>query len=167
MEFGGTTHQINTETDWLSGHQRPWIFERILFVAEGVFAEQMHAELERSLYTMERVRTSVDALKRIIQSEFEVVLCQLSPEFPAEMFYRGVERVRPYLTRRLLFFIDAQTDPAVLRFVRNMKIATIWYPSEPHIIVETITGVVRKTTSMTDMSVSSQVKVVKTIRSSA
>jgi DNA-binding NarL/FixJ family response regulator len=151
----GDTH--TEEIDWLTKHRRPWIFERILLVGEDAFTRNLRPSFKTNLFTLETASNCVDAVKKIIQSEFEVVVCDVTPRFPVETFYVAIERVRPYLVRRLLFLTGHDTDPDVNKFMRKSAAATLWKPYEQHVLFETIETVVGKTTSLVRLSAASTV----------
>src|SRR5688572_23631177 len=118
----------SVEIDWLAKHRRPWVFERILLVGTELFTRSLKGAFTSNLFTLDTASNCVEAVRKILHSEYEVVVCDVTPKFPADMFYLATERTRPYLVRRLLFIAGSDTEPRIHTFLRKSAAATLWKP---------------------------------------
>jgi response regulator RpfG family c-di-GMP phosphodiesterase len=62
----------------------------------------------------------------------------MMPNLPGDMFYIGVERVKPKLARRFIFITGHQNNPKVSQFVKKVRALTLFKPFEMHLLLETI-----------------------------
>ena len=54
--------------------------------------------LEGYFYRVTTVGNGVDGLKAIMDSDFDVIVCDVvMPKMPGDMFYRAVQRIQPRL----------------------------------------------------------------------
>jgi len=83
-----------------------------------------------------RVANGVEGLRKIMQMDFDVVLCDMvMPAFPGDMFYLAVERVKPSLCRRFVFMSGHKADPKWDIFIQEIGGLIVWKPFQMHELV--------------------------------
>jgi CheY-like chemotaxis protein len=112
----------------------------ILLVEDDVaFAEIVKEYLESYGYSVTIASDGVQGLKRVMEKDFDVVLCDLMmPNLPGDMFYVAVERVKPQLARRFIFITGHQNNPKISEFIKKVRALTLFKPFEMHVLLETI-----------------------------
>jgi DNA-binding NtrC family response regulator len=112
----------------------------ILLVEDDLaFAEIVKEYLETYDYSVTIACDGVQGLKRVMERDFDVVLCDLlMPNLPGNMFYVAVERVKPHLAKRFVFITGHQNNPKVSEFVKKVRALTLFKPFEMHLLTETI-----------------------------
>jgi DNA-binding NarL/FixJ family response regulator len=81
-------------------------------------------------------------LKKILSDDFEIILCDMvMPNFPGDMFYLAVERVRPNLCKRFIFMTGHKGDPKIGEFIRRIRGLMLWKPFEMHVLFDAIKAV--------------------------
>ena len=86
-----------------------------------------------------RVANGVQGLRKIIEMDFDVILCDMvMPAFPGDMFYLAVERVKPSLCRRFVFMTGHKADPKWDNFIREIGGLILWKPFQMHELVEAV-----------------------------
>jgi DNA-binding NtrC family response regulator len=112
----------------------------ILLVEDDLgFAEIVKEYLETFGYSVTIAGDGVQGLKRIMEKDFDVVLCDLlMPNLPGDMFYVAVERVKPQLAKRFIFITGHQNHPKISEFVKKVRALTLFKPFEMHLLQETI-----------------------------
>jgi CheY-like chemotaxis protein len=109
-------------------------------------AAVLQAFFETEGYIVTRVANGVEGLKRVITSDFNVVLCDmLMPHLAGDMFYAAVERVKPALCKRFIFMTGHRADPKWDAFVRKVGAIMLFKPFELHVLAETVQTMLRKT----------------------
>ena len=118
----------------------------ILLVEDDMaFAEVVKAYLETYSYSVTIASDGVQGLKRIMEKDFDVVLCDLMmPNLPGDMFYVAVERVKPQLAKRFIFITGHQNNPKIGEFVKKVRALTLFKPFEMHLLVETIVAALKR-----------------------
>jgi len=77
------------------------------------------------------VANGAEGLKKIMASEFDVILCDMVMEnFPGDMFYRAVERIRAPQCKRFIFMTGHKGNPKIEQFFREINGLTLWKPFE-------------------------------------
>ena len=102
--------------------------------------------LQDQNYSVTVVPSGAEGLKQILNNEFNIILCDMvMPNFPGDMFYRAVERARPYLCKRFIFMTGHQGDRKIEQFIRSIRGLMLWKPFEMHVLLEAIQVVLKKT----------------------
>ena len=64
---------------------------------------QLKEALEIQGYVVTVASNGAEGLKKILATDFSIILCDtVMPNFPGDMFYLAVERVRPRLCQRFV-----------------------------------------------------------------
>jgi CheY-like chemotaxis protein len=96
-------------------------------------------QLQDHGYEVDLVADGVQGIKRIMVSDYSVILCDMvMPHLAGDMFYLAVERVKPYLCKRFIFMTGHQGDRKVDDFIRKVRGLLIWKPFQTHVLMETI-----------------------------
>lgn len=129
---GEKTYEIHDEA--------PGLPKSILLVEDEVeFAMHVKAFLESYNYSVTVAPDGVQGMRRIMEKDYDVIICDLMmPNLPGDMFYLGVERVKPNLARRFIFITGHQNNPKVTEFVKKVRALTLFKPFEMHLLLETI-----------------------------
>ena len=86
----------------------------LLLEDETEFAHMVKEYLESCEFQVTVVRDGVQGLKKVMERDFDVIVCDLlMPNLPGDMFYVGVERVRPHLANRFIFITCHPQDRGV------------------------------------------------------
>jgi DNA-binding NtrC family response regulator len=116
----------------------------LLVEDELAFAEVVKEYLETYNYSVTIAADGVQGLKRVMERDFDVVVCDLlMPNLPGDMFYVAVERVKPQLARRFIFITGHQNNPKISEFVKKVRALTLFKPFEMHLLTETIQAALR------------------------
>jgi CheY-like chemotaxis protein len=103
------------------------------------FADLTRMLLENSGYEVDCAADGVHGIKKIMDNEYAVILCDMiMPNLAGDMFYAAVERVKPHLCRRIIFVTGHQGDRKVDEFIRKVRGLVLWKPFQPHVLIETI-----------------------------
>jgi hypothetical protein len=105
------------------------------------------APFEQKVYDMDA--DPVDLAKTILLVEDDAAFAEivkeylefcdlLMPNLPGDMFYIGVERVKPRLAKRFIFITGHQNNPKISEFIKKVRALTLFKPFEMHTLVETI-----------------------------
>ena len=123
------------------------LFKRILFVeSDSHIANEVREALDLHFYDVTVVPTGPLAIRAVMQENFDALLCDATiPNFPAEMFYHAVSRVRPDLCKRFISITSASQ-----KLSRNIGALSIWKPIDMQILLEAVQGVLRKNQAATD-----------------
>lgn len=105
----------------------------------------LRQHLENDGFQVACVTSGVDGLKLIMAEKFDVVVCDMvMPNMPGDMFYRAVERTKPYLTRRFVFITGHQGNAKIDQFIRGVRGLMLWKPFEHHQLLEAINAILKK-----------------------
>ncbi|PYJ59312.1 MAG: hypothetical protein DME24_13215 [Verrucomicrobia bacterium] len=107
--------------------------------------------LEGYFYRVTTVGNGVDGLKAIMDSDFDVVLCDVvMPQMPGDMFYRAVRRVQPQLCDRFIFITAHGEDPRVVEFLNHVSEMVLMKPFHLDDLLEMILLLFRELESTTN-----------------
>lgn len=114
--------------------------KKILMLEDEVaFAIVLKENLEAEGYHVTVVSNGAEGLKKILTSNFEIILCDMvMPNFPGDMFYLAVERVRPNLCKRFIFISGYRGDAKIREFIRSIRGLMLWKPFEMHVLFDAI-----------------------------
>jgi CheY-like chemotaxis protein len=134
------TYDISHDTE-ISARKR----SILLLEDEVEFAEMLKEHLELGGYSVTVARDGVQGMKRVIEQDFDAVVCDLlMPNLPGDMFYAGVERVKPGLCKRFVFITGHQGHPKVQDFVRQVRAITLFKPFPLHDLTDAVAVVLKK-----------------------
>src|SRR2546421_7610587 len=104
--------------------------KRILLVEDDTdLAMLLRDYLEGYFYRVTTVTNGVDGLKAIMDSDFDVIVCDVvMPKMPGDMFYRAVQRIQPRLCERFLFITAHGANPPATQFPTH---PTALVPTKP------------------------------------
>jgi DNA-binding NtrC family response regulator len=112
---------------------------------EEQFADLLRQFLEASGYQVAVVGNGVQGLKRIMDEDFDVVLCDmLMPHLPGAMFYLAVEKARPKQCRSFVFMTGHKGEPSIDEFIRRVRGMVLWKPFQMHEMIEAVEAVLKK-----------------------
>lgn len=102
----------------------------VLLVEDDVeLAELLREHLNMSGYGVTIAADGVQGMRRILEKDFDAIVCDLMmPNLPGDMFYRGVERVKPQLLKRFIFITGHQGNPKFLEFIKQTRCLTLFKP---------------------------------------
>jgi CheY-like chemotaxis protein len=113
--------------------------EMLILEDDVALAIQLKEALETQGYVVTIVSNGAEGLKRILATDFNIILCDMvMPNFPGDMFYLAVERVRPLLCKRFVFMTGHKGDRKIEQFIRRIRGFMLWKPFEMHVLFETI-----------------------------
>ena len=111
----------------------------LLLEDDVAFAISLRETLEGQGYQVTVVTNGADGLKQILATDFEIIICDMvMPNFPGDMFYQAVERVRPKLCHRFIFMTGHQGDRKIEEFIRRIRGVMLWKPFQMHVLFEAI-----------------------------
>lgn len=125
---------------------RPTILRRILLLEdEDKYSDMLREFLELSHFKLTAASDGVEGLKHIMEEDYDVILCDLlMPSVPGDMFYFGVERIKPHLSNRFIFITGHQGNERLNEFLRQTKSLVLYKPFQLHVLLETIQASLRK-----------------------
>ena len=105
----------------------------LLLEDDDQFASILQEFLELYSCKVTRVKNGVEGLRRIVNADFDLVLCDMvMPTFPGDKFYIAVERVKPILCKRFIFMTGHKADPKWDAFIRSVRGLMLWKPFQMH-----------------------------------
>jgi DNA-binding response OmpR family regulator len=111
----------------------------LLLEDETEFAQLVKEYLESYNYSVTIAPDGVQGMKRVMEKDFDVIICDLMmPNLPGDMFYIGVERVKPQLAKRFIFITGHRSNPKISEFLKKTRALTLYKPFEMHLLIETI-----------------------------
>jgi DNA-binding NtrC family response regulator len=118
----------------------PELSKTVLLVEDdAAFAEILKEYLESYDFSVTIACDGVQGMKRVMEKDFDIIICDLlMPNLPGDMFYIGVERVKPKLAKRFIFITGHQKNPKISEFVKKVRALTLFKPFEMHVLLETI-----------------------------
>jgi two-component system nitrogen regulation response regulator NtrX len=118
----------------------------ILLVEDDTdFSSMLKEYLETYNYTVTVAADGVQGMKRVMEQPFDLVICDLlMPNLPGDMFYLGVERVKPRLAKRFIFITGHQNDPKVADFIKRTKSLALFKPFDMRLLLDTIQVALKK-----------------------
>lgn len=125
---------------------KPTVLRRILLLEdEDKYSEMLREFLELSHFKITTASDGVQGLKRIMEEDFDVILCDLlMPSVPGDMFYFGVERLKPHMSNRFIFITGHQGNERLTEFLRQTRSLVLYKPFQLHVLLETIQASLRK-----------------------
>jgi len=120
--------------------------KRVLILEdEEALSSVLRDFLEGNQYLVTVVTSGAEGLQKILQTDYDAILCDMvMPNFPGDMFYLAVERVRPHLCRRFVFMTGHLGDPQIDAFIRRVRGLMLWKPFQLHEVLEAIKTVLKK-----------------------
>jgi DNA-binding response OmpR family regulator len=111
----------------------------LLLEDEADYAETLKEYLESYDYSVTVVCDGVQGMKKVIEKDFDILICDLlMPNLPGDMFYRGVERVKPHLAKRFIFITGHRGDPRIADFLKKVRCLTLFKPFDLHVLLESL-----------------------------
>ncbi len=111
----------------------------LLLEDDAELTELLRDYLEKFHYEVVSVPNGVEGLKRVLEHDFDVIICDLvMPHLPGDMFYMAVERTKPHLAKRFVFMTGHRADPKWDIFVRRVSGVILWKPFQLFELLERI-----------------------------
>ena len=80
-------------------------------------------------YRVSTAGDGVQALKLVLNSDVDAILCDLSmPELAGDLFYMEVGRARPHLLKRFIFVTAYADNPLYESFLKSIKAPVLAKP---------------------------------------
>ena len=118
------------------------LFKRILLVENDPLLRMEVCDLlDLHFYDFTVVTSAADAIRELIHGKYDALICDLTMEnFPGEMFFEAVHRVRPELCKCFISINSAdQTNAA-----HKVGVVRIWKPLDPQVLLEALETVLKK-----------------------
>jgi DNA-binding response OmpR family regulator len=130
--IGEKTYEINEEALGLP--------RTVLLLEDEVeYAQLLKEYLEIHNFSVTVAPDGVQGMRRIMERDYDLIICDLlMPNLPGDMFYLGVERVKPHLSRRFVFITGHQNNAKILEFTKKVRALTLFKPFEMHLLLETL-----------------------------
>src|SRR5580693_9741368 len=143
---GKTQSQFREKTHDLDQTARLLARKKVLILDDDAeFADLTKLLLEAHGYEVDVVGDGVQGIKKIMVNDYAVILCDMvMPNLAGDMFYTAVERVKPYLCRRIVFVTGHRGDRKVEEFIRKVRCLILWQPFHTHVLFETIQAAEKK-----------------------
>ncbi len=111
---------------------------------DSQLSEVLKALLEAHNYIVVTAKNGVEALKEVMNLDFDVILCDLMmPNMPGDMFYLAVERTKPFLCDRFIFVTAHSNDLKMNTFLENSRGSVLLKPFNTDDLIKAI-GMVLK-----------------------
>jgi CheY-like chemotaxis protein len=111
----------------------------LLLEDDPEFTEIMSSFLTECGYEVTAVENGVQGVHMVMASDFEVILCDMMmPTLPGDMFFRAVERMRPYLCERFVFMTGHRGNPKINDFINSVCGMMLAKPFQMDDLIETI-----------------------------
>jgi len=109
-------------------------------------AQAMREYLESYGYHVDCANDGVEGIKKIMVNDYAVIVCDLvMPNLAGDMFYKGVERVKPHLCKRFVFITGYKDNSKTDEFLRSINGLVLWKPFRFHVLMENIQAIMAKT----------------------
>ena len=113
---------------------------------ETALAETLAPYFESNGYRLVSVTNGVDGLKQIMARDFSAIVCDIMmPSLPGDMFYRAVERTKPYLCKRFIFITGYKGNREIDEFIQKVGVILLWKPFETDDLMDAIKTVLQRT----------------------
>ena len=121
-------------------HYAPSGARTILIVEDDVdFVDAIRECIETLGYEVDVATDGVHGIRKIMAKDYTVILCDMvMPGLAGDMFYLGVERVKPHLCPRFIFMTGYQGDQKIDQFIRKVHGIMLWKPFKTKALVESI-----------------------------
>jgi DNA-binding response OmpR family regulator len=115
---------------------------------DAVLSNLLKDFLEMRNFRVTQVSGGAEGVQKIMATDYDVILCDMiMANFPGDMFYRAVERVRPHLCKRFIFMTGHAGDTRIDTFIRGVRGLMLWKPFELPQVLEAIQAILRKSSS--------------------
>lgn len=122
-------------------HYAPTSGARTMLIVEddADFVAAIRECIEIMGYEVEVAADGVQGIRKIMAKDYTVILCDMvMPGLAGDMFYLGVERVKPHLCPRFVFMTGYQGDKKIDQFIRKVRGTMLWKPFKTQVLIETI-----------------------------
>jgi CheY-like chemotaxis protein len=104
--------------------------KHVLVVDDDIeLAFTYQALLQMRGYRVSTAANGVQALKLVLNSDVDAVLCDLGmPELAGDLFYIEVGRARPHLLKRFIFVTGNADNPLYETFLKSIKAPVLAKP---------------------------------------
>ena len=118
----------------------PFSSHKVLLLEDDpAFREIMTDFLQENGFEVTAVRNGVEGFHKILASDFEMILCDMMmPTLPGDMFFRAVERMRPYLCDRFVFTTGHRGHAKINKFIDSVCGTMLAKPFQMDDLLETI-----------------------------
>ena len=111
----------------------------LLLEDEEKYSEMLREFLELSHFRLTTAGDGVGGLRKVMEEDFDVIICDLlMPSVPGDMFFYGVERLKPHLTNRFVFITGHQSNQRINDFLKQTRSLVLYKPFQLHVLLETI-----------------------------
>ncbi len=108
-------------------------------------ADTLKLLLESHNYIVTTARNGVEGLHEVMALDFDLIMCDMMmPAMPGDMFFRAVERIKPYLCRRFIFLTGHADKPKVSEFLRSIGALVLYKPVTTDELIQTISFVLKR-----------------------
>ncbi len=144
-----TKYYGNLKTYEITEEPTPLEPKRVLILEdEPALSAVVKDFLEGNGFQVTVVASGAEGLQKILQMDYDAILCDMvMPNFPGDMFYLAVERVRSHLCKRFIFMTGHQGDPQIDAFIRRVHGLMLWKPFQLHEVLDAIKTVLKKASS--------------------
>ena len=120
-------------------HQNGPVYSKhVLVVDDDIELALMHQTLlQEHGYQVSTAANGQEALKVVLNSDVDAILCDLSmPELAGDLFYIEVGRARPHLLKRFIFVTANADNPVYETFLASVKAPVLAKPLSSDRLVE-------------------------------
>jgi DNA-binding response OmpR family regulator len=118
----------------------------LLLEDEVDFSALLKDYLESFNYSVTVVTDGAQGMRKVMDQDFDFILCDLlMPNVPGDMFFVGVERVKPHLSKRFIFITGHKGNPRVMDFLKRNKGIALFKPFEMHLLLDALKVVEKNT----------------------
>lgn len=111
----------------------------LLLEDDDEYAQMLKEFLQMQGFNVTVAADGVQGMKRILERDYDVVICDLlMPNLPGDMFYIGVERVKPALAKRFVFITGYQDNAKVSQFLKKIRALTLFKPFELSVLLDMV-----------------------------
>lgn len=112
---------------------------------DEALANTLKLLLESHNFIVTTARNGADALREIMAFDFDVIICDMMmPKMAGDLFYLGVQKVKPHLTSRFLFVTGHADNPKVDTFLKSIDANVIFKPVLTEELVRMISFVLKR-----------------------
>lgn len=116
------------------------ITRKVLLLEDDAVLQELLSEYLSSLgFSVKAVENGVAGVQEVLSSDFEVIFCDMMmPKLPGDMFYRAVERMRPYLCDRFVFMTGHGGVSKVGDFMQQVSVPRLNKPFQLDDLLEMV-----------------------------
>jgi DNA-binding response OmpR family regulator len=112
---------------------------------DEALANTLKLLLESHNFIVTTACNGADALREIVAFDFDVIICDMMmPKMAGDMFYLGVQKVKPHLISRFLFVTGHADNPKVDTFLKSIDANVIFKPVLTEELVRMISFVLKR-----------------------